>query len=156
MSDIPELKQKYDRHLSTVSAVEFVDHNRAFVASSDDKTIRVYAYGMNVERHLMQEPWMNASPALATNHACDYMLAQSMDNRLMLYNASEKVSVRSTFMGHAVTGYACQPCWSTDDKFVASGDANGNVYFWEFPDDLKRARKRPISYVDVYIVSCTV
>ena len=39
-----EIVQEYDRHLGAVNTVTFVDENRRFVTTSDDKSIRVWEW----------------------------------------------------------------------------------------------------------------
>ena len=45
--DIAE--QEYDYHLAAVNTITFVDEGRRFVTTSDDKTIRVWEMGINVQ-----------------------------------------------------------------------------------------------------------
>ena len=37
-----EITQEYDQHLGPVNTITFVDENRRFVTTSDDKTIRAW------------------------------------------------------------------------------------------------------------------
>ena len=42
-----EVVQEYDRHLGAVNTITFVDENRRFVSTSDDKSLRVWEwYGL--------------------------------------------------------------------------------------------------------------
>jgi WD40 repeat protein len=41
--------QEYDYHLGAVNTITFVDEGRRFVTTSDDKTIRVWEYGIPVQ-----------------------------------------------------------------------------------------------------------
>ena len=41
--------QEYDYHLAAVNTITFVDEGRRFVTTSDDKTIRVWEMGINVQ-----------------------------------------------------------------------------------------------------------
>ena len=41
--------QEYNYHLGAVNTVTFVDENRRFVSTSDDKTIRVWEFGIPVQ-----------------------------------------------------------------------------------------------------------
>ena len=39
-----EIVQEYDRHLGAVNSITFVDENRRFVTTSDDKSLRVWEW----------------------------------------------------------------------------------------------------------------
>ena len=39
-----EIVQEYDRHLGPVNTITFVDQNRRFVTTSDDKSLRVWEW----------------------------------------------------------------------------------------------------------------
>ena len=39
-----EVVQEYDRHLGAVNTITFVDGNRRFVTTSDDKSLRVWEW----------------------------------------------------------------------------------------------------------------
>eukprot|EP00033_Pygsuia_biforma_P001180 GCRY01001341.1.p1 GENE.GCRY01001341.1~~GCRY01001341.1.p1 ORF type:complete len:550 (+),score=139.71 GCRY01001341.1:238-1887(+) len=126
--------QEYDRHKSAVNALCFIDENRKFVSSSDDKTLRVWEYGINVEMKILQEPWMHSMPALTLHPNKKFFGATSLDNKIAIYTAGEKVRLqpKKVFQGHFVSGYACQPCFSPDGAYVVSGDSGGFVHFWEW------------------------
>ena len=39
-----EIVQEYDRHLGAVNTITFIDQNRRFVSTSDDKSLRVWEW----------------------------------------------------------------------------------------------------------------
>ncbi|RVX10396.1 Pre-mRNA-processing factor 17 [Vitis vinifera] len=41
-----QITQEYDQHLGAVNTITFVDNNRRFVTSSDDKSLRVWEFGI--------------------------------------------------------------------------------------------------------------
>ena len=43
-NDSGETVQEYDRHLGAVNTITFVDENRKFVTTSDDKSLRVWEW----------------------------------------------------------------------------------------------------------------
>ena len=59
-----EIVQEYDRHLGAVNTVTFVDNNRRFVSTSDDKSIRVWEWSIPVEIKYISEPHMHSMPAV--------------------------------------------------------------------------------------------
>ncbi|WAR07695.1 PRP17-like protein [Mya arenaria] len=44
-----EIVQEYDRHLGAVNTITFVDQNRRFVSTSDDKSLRVWEWDIPVD-----------------------------------------------------------------------------------------------------------
>ena len=41
--------QEYNEHLGAVNTITFIDNNRRFVTSSDDKSLRVWEFGIPVQ-----------------------------------------------------------------------------------------------------------
>jgi len=44
-----DVVQEYDHHLGAINTLEFVDDNRRFMSTSDDRSLRVWEYGIPVE-----------------------------------------------------------------------------------------------------------
>jgi pre-mRNA-processing factor 17 len=44
-----ETVQEYDHHLGAINTLEFIDENRRFMSTSDDRSLRVWEYGIPVE-----------------------------------------------------------------------------------------------------------
>lgn len=45
----PWVSQEYNYHLGAVNTVTFIDDARRFVSSSDDKSLRVWEFGIPVQ-----------------------------------------------------------------------------------------------------------
>ncbi|KAJ3214480.1 pre-mRNA-processing factor 17 [Dinochytrium kinnereticum] len=129
-----DIVQEYDQHLGAVNTITFIDDNRRFVSTSDDKTIRVWEYGIPVVIKYIAEPTMHSMPAVALHPSKKWMATQSLDNQIMIYSAKDRFRLQSkkVFRGHLVAGYACQPGFSADGRFVMSGDSEGRVWFWDW------------------------
>jgi len=41
--------QEYDRHLGPINTIEYIDENRRFMSTSDDRSLKVWEYGIPVE-----------------------------------------------------------------------------------------------------------
>ncbi|KAJ1943759.1 hypothetical protein EC988_006156, partial [Linderina pennispora] len=126
--------QEYDQHLGAVNSITFVDSNRRFISSSDDKSMRVWEYGIPVVIKLIADPAMHSVPAVAAHPAGKWVAGQSMDNRIVVVNVGEKIKInrKKSFEGHLTAGYACQPAFSHDGKYVVSGDSEGGVWCWDW------------------------
>eukprot|EP00842_Homolaphlyctis_polyrhiza_P006398 jgi/Hompol1/675/HPOL_000987-RA len=59
-----EIVQEYDQHLGAVNTITFVDDNRRFVTTSDDKTLRAWEYDIPVTIKYVAEPDMHSMPAV--------------------------------------------------------------------------------------------
>uniref|UniRef100_A0A3B1J2Z2 Cell division cycle 40 homolog (S. cerevisiae) n=1 Tax=Astyanax mexicanus TaxID=7994 RepID=A0A3B1J2Z2_ASTMX len=105
-----EVVQEYDRHLGAVNTITFVDENRRFVSTSDDKSLL---------NHAPEGKWL----------AC-----QSMDNQILIFGAQNRfrLNKKKIFKGHMVAGYACQVDFSPDMSYVVSGDADGKLNIWDW------------------------
>lgn len=47
-------------------------------------------------------------------------------------NGNFRQNRKKRFKGHTSAGYACQLTFSPDGQFLASGDAEGRVFFWDW------------------------
>ena len=46
--------------------------------------------------------------------------------------AQFKQQRKKNFKGHTTAGFACQPTFSPNGKFLASGDGDGTLWFWDW------------------------
>ncbi|THH12140.1 hypothetical protein EW145_g163 [Phellinidium pouzarii] len=122
--DSGEITQEYDQHLGPVNTITFVDENRRFVTTSDDKTIRAWDFDIPVVIKYIAEPFMHSMPAVTLHPSNNQILIYSTDN----FRQNRK----KRFAGHSVAGYACQIGFSPDGKWVSSGDSSGDVVFWDW------------------------
>jgi len=128
------ITQEYDQHLGAVNTVTFIDDNRRFVSSSDDKSLRIWEYGIPVVIKYISEPHMHSMPAVSVHPSGKWFVGQSLDNQILVYSSHErfKLNKKKRFLGHVCAGYACQPNFSPDGKFVMSGDSDGKLWFWDW------------------------
>ncbi len=129
-----DVVQEYDQHLGAVNTVTFVDEGRRFVTTSDDKSMRVWEFGIPVVMKYIADPTMHSMPAVTLSPTGAWLAAQSLDNQIMIYSAKDKfrLNTKKRFTGHANGGYACQPNFSPDGRFLMSGDADGKCHFWDW------------------------
>ncbi|XP_022905566.1 pre-mRNA-processing factor 17 [Onthophagus taurus] len=129
-----DIVQEYDRHLGAVNTITFVDDNRRFVTTSDDKSLRVWEWDIPVDMKYIADPTMHSMPAVAPAPNGKWLACQSMDNKIVIFSALNrfKMNRKKTFTGHMVAGYACSLDFSPDMSYLISGDADGKCYIWDW------------------------
>jgi pre-mRNA-processing factor 17 len=60
------------------------------------------------------------------------VLATCLDNQVLIYETQPrfKLNKKKRFIGHKTAGYALETAVSPDGRWVASGDAQGGLFFW--------------------------
>ncbi|KAG0206763.1 hypothetical protein BGX28_001836 [Mortierella sp. GBA30] len=129
-----EVIQEYDQHLGPVNSITFVDENRRFVTTSDDKSLRAWEFDIPVVIKYIAEPDMHSMPAVALSPNQKWLACQSLDNQIFVYGAKDRFrqNRKKLFTGHMVAGYACQPSFSPDGRYLSSGDSEGNLWVWDW------------------------
>ncbi|XP_076041096.1 pre-mRNA-processing factor 17 [Oratosquilla oratoria] len=129
-----EIAQEYDRHLGAVNTITFIDENRRFVSTSDDKSLRVWEWDIPVDFKYIADPSMHSMPAVTLSPNKKWLACQSMDNKIVIFSALDrfKMNRKKTFTGHMVAGYACTLDFSPDMSYLVSGDADGKAYVWDW------------------------
>ncbi|OCF31560.1 pre-mRNA-processing factor 17 [Kwoniella heveanensis CBS 569] len=139
-----EIVQTYDQHLGPVNTITFMDENRRFVTTSDDKTIRGWDYDIPVVIKYIAEPYMHSMPAVTMHPSNRFFACQSLDNQILVYSAdgSFRQNKKKRFAGHTIAGYACAIGFSPDGKYISSGTGSGDVVFWDWKNGkiVKRLR----------------
>ncbi len=79
------------------------------MSTSDDKTIRVWEFGIPVQVKYIADPSMHAIPAATLDPTGQWFVGQSMDNTLVTYATKDrfKINRKKTFKGHTTAGFAC-------------------------------------------------
>jgi len=143
-----EITQEYDQHLGPVNTITFVDENRRFVTTSDDKTIRAWDFDIPVVIKYIAEPHMHSMPAVTLHPSKKHFAAQSLDNQILIYSTDNfRQNRKKRFAGHSVAGFACQVGFSPDGRWVSSGDSSGDVVFWDWKTGRIKSRLKAHSKV---------
>ncbi|XP_050392096.2 pre-mRNA-processing factor 17 [Patella vulgata] len=129
-----EIVQEYDRHLGAVNTITFVDQNRRFVSTSDDKSLRVWEWDIPVDFKYISDPSMHSMPATNLSPNGKWLACQSMDNKICVFNVLNRFKYmrKKLFTGHMVAGFACSMDFSPDMSYLISGDADGKLYIWDW------------------------
>jgi len=129
-----DIVQEYDRHLGAVNTITFIDNNRRFVSTSDDKSVRVWEWDIPVDFKYLADPSMHSMPYTVISPNQKWLACQSMDNQIMIFNALNRFKWhrKKTFKGHMVAGYACGIDFSPDMTYLISGDADGKLFIWDW------------------------
>lgn len=132
--DSSNVVQTYDQHMGAVNSISFVDDDRRFVSSSDDKVLRLWEYGVPVVIRHISDPGAHSMPVTMLHPNRKWLACQSMDNAVRLFSARDKFKPnnKKSFKGHLVAGYACGLASSPDGRFLASGDSMGRMFFWDW------------------------
>ena len=129
-----ELTQEYDHHLGPVNTITFVDNDRRFITTSDDKSLRAWEYNIPVPIKFIAEPYMYALVRASPHPSGKYVAFQSGDNQIVVYASTDRFrqNRKKSFRGHNNAGYAIDVSISPDGQFVMSGDSGGYVCFWDW------------------------
>lgn len=134
-----EITQEYNHHLAPVNAIVFAeDHGIKMVTSSDDRKVLVWEWDIGVPIKYISDPTMHSMPCMTMHPSLQYFAGQSLDNHIAVFQANNRFALqrKKRFTGHTVAGYACEMAFSPDGQYLASGDGNGRLFFW----DWKRTR----------------
>jgi pre-mRNA-processing factor 17 len=130
-----EMVQEYNHHLSNINTLTFCDEDRRFISTSDDKSIRVWEYGIPVPIKTIAEPTLFSVSRAASHPSGKYVAFQSADNQITVYSTADgkfRQNRKKAFLGANVSGYAIDVAISPDGQFVTSGDTGGYVCFWDW------------------------
>lgn len=125
---------EYADHLGAVNTVTFCEAGKKVVTTADDKKMFVWEYGIPVVVKYIADPEMHSMPACCMHPSHKFLTFQALNSELVTYEAFGKYRFlpRRRFKGHLSAGYAIQPAFSPDGRYVLSGDSTGRVFFWDF------------------------
>lgn len=126
--------QIYDHHLGPVNSLTAVDKNLKFLSTSDDRTVRIWAWKVNIPLKIISDPSQHSMPRVAVNTADQHIALQTMDNTIQMVQSVGKFKYtrKSYFKGHKNAGFGIGLLLSHDFTILSSGDSTGQVFFWDW------------------------
>ncbi len=79
-----------------------------------------------VQIKYIADPAMHSVPAVSLSPNQQWMVGTSLDNQIVTYSTKDRFrqNRKKVFKGHTVAGYACQPNFSSDGRYVMSGECD--------------------------------
>lgn len=124
---------EYKFHPAPVSCGVFMNGGRFFVTSGEDASLALWEVGTPRPVAVMKEQWMKPVSALAVHPKKPFILGQ-MQNEIAVFRAETgfRVHQKRSFVGHQTESFACGITMSPDGTYVASGDATGSLFIWDW------------------------
>lgn len=125
--------QTYDHHQSSVNFLMAVDSNKRFLSTSDDKSVRIWDWQINIPIKIISEPDLHSIPRGVVAGNGDAIALQSMASSIDVVQGHGKFrATAKRFRGHSVSGYAVDINVSADGRVIMSGDSRGLGVFWDW------------------------
>lgn len=143
--------QTYDHHQSSVNFLMAVDSNKRFLSTSDDKSVRIWDWQINIPIKIISEPDLHSIPRGIVSRFGDAIALQSMASSIDVVQGHGKFrTTAKKFRGHSVSGYAVDINISADGRVIMSGDSRGLAVFWDWNSG-KLVKKLKVS---TKVISC--
>lgn len=123
----------YAHHMGAINTIINLDNDK-FISTSDDKSVRIWRWNVNIPIKVISSPQQYSMPAAVSHPEGNYFALQSMDNSIQVVHNSGKFKFnrKKKFAGHSNSGYGIDIDISPDGKIIMSGDAKGFGYFWDW------------------------
>jgi pre-mRNA-processing factor 17 len=125
----------YSDHLGPVNTVTFLENFTKFASTSDDKKVFLWEFGIPIVVKHISDPDMHAMAATDVHPSDKYFVGQSADNKVLCFDVKGgliRLNKKKKFTGHLCAGHSVQIKFSPDGQFLASGDHEGRVFFWDW------------------------
>ena len=143
--------QTYDHHQSSVNFLMAVDSNKRFLSTSDDKSVRIWDWQINIPIKIISEPDLHSIPRGIVSRNFGEIALQSMASSIDVVQGQGKFrTTAKKFRGHSVSGYAVDINFSADGRVIMSGDSRGLGVFWYWNSG-KLVKKLKVS---TKVISC--
>ncbi len=111
-----EIVHQYEEHLGPVNTITFIDNNRRFVSTADDKKVYIWEWGIPVVFKHIMDPEMFPIMKAALHPNGKYFAGQCMNGKIMIYDVKGgfKLNRKKLFAGHTLKAHPCGLCFSPD------------------------------------------
>lgn len=126
--------REYKFHSKTLSAVTYLPGSKYFVTSGEDNALALWEDGIEKPVSVLKEPWMKHITTLVPHPTEPYVMGQMEGGEIVVFKTSPNFNVYSkrSFTGHQTDSFPCRMTMSPDGSFLASGDASGSLYIWDW------------------------
>ena len=128
------LVQEYDHHLGPVNTISWIDSNRRFVSTSDDRSLRAWEYGIPVPIKLVSDPSLYSLGSAAVHPSGKAIAYTSADNQVVIYSVADKLkqNQKKRFLGCNYSGHKVDVAISEDGGLLYTGDAGGYLAAYDY------------------------
>ena len=128
-----KVQQLYEHHTGPINTITYVDENRRFISTSQDRSLRAFEYGIPVPIKLVAEPHLYSITRTALHPSGKFVACQTADNTVSVYHTDKFRQHRSKgFRGHNTAGMAIDLAIAPGGNILASGSSDGSVVFWDW------------------------
>jgi pre-mRNA-processing factor 17 len=128
-------RTEYRGHTATINTLTLLPGGKRFLTSAEDVTLRLWELDEGECLQELKDEWMKGMPGACMSTAQDLLCFTSLDNRIKTYTVSPTTGdiapSRRGWGGHHVGGHALTPALSPNTAYVASGDADGDIWMWD-------------------------
>lgn len=124
---------EYVFHPAPVSCGVFMNGCKYFATAAEDAGLALWEVGNMYPVAVLKQDWMKPISALAAHPKKPFILGQ-MDSEIAIFKADSEFNVheKRSFVGHKTESFGCGITMSPDGTYVASGDASGSLFIWDW------------------------